>query len=151
MAATTAPVPSDVPSLDVLVLPRPESRACQGTNAPELFFVEDPDGMIESLAGVDSVAPLPTNPRLQCFHCNTLLEFNTGASYVQCFLCWSMNAVLSDSQRGGRTLSMLCTVCGTANLAPWGTELVRCGQCNTVSDVSHVYTTTAAGRNNGQR
>lgn len=45
-------------------------------------------------------------------------------------------------QVGGRTMNMLCTVCSTSNLAPWGTAYVRCGQCNTVSDVTHIYTTT---------
>ncbi|CAK0816447.1 unnamed protein product [Prorocentrum cordatum] len=51
----------------------------------------------------------------------------------------TMNAVLSGNQLGGRTMNMLCTVCQTSNLAPWGTAYVRCGHCNTVSDVTHVY------------
>mmetsp|Transcript_28868 Transcript_28868/g.65246 ORF Transcript_28868/g.65246 Transcript_28868/m.65246 type:complete len:152 (+) Transcript_28868:74-529(+) len=113
-----------------------------------LFFVENPDGTIDSLAGADSVAPPPSNPRLRCFHCSTMLEFTVGASYVQCFLCRSMNAVLTGSDQGGRTMNMLCTVCGTSNLAPWGTAYVRCGRCSTVSDVSHVYSASgpSAGR-----
>eukprot|EP00927_Polykrikos_kofoidii_P020435 TRINITY_DN19699_c0_g1_i1.p1 TRINITY_DN19699_c0_g1~~TRINITY_DN19699_c0_g1_i1.p1 ORF type:complete len:123 (-),score=16.65 TRINITY_DN19699_c0_g1_i1:113-481(-) len=111
------------------------------SEVPRLFFVENPDGSVDSLAGTDSIAPPPTNPRLWCFHCNTQLEFTAGASYVQCFLCRTMNAVLSGSQLGGRTMNMLCTVCGTSNLAPWGTAYVRCGQCNTVSDVTHIYST----------
>eukprot|EP00409_Alexandrium_fundyense_P007269 CAMPEP_0195043464 /NCGR_PEP_ID=MMETSP0347-20130606/4308_1 /TAXON_ID=2932 /ORGANISM="Alexandrium fundyense, Strain CCMP1719" /LENGTH=70 /DNA_ID=CAMNT_0040070875 /DNA_START=23 /DNA_END=235 /DNA_ORIENTATION=- len=53
-----------------------------------------------------------------------------------------MNAVLTGSQLGGRTMNMLCTVCGTSNLAPWGTAYVRCGQCSTVSDVTHIYSTS---------
>merc|ERR1719221_1818793 len=112
-----------------------------GTNLT-IFFVENPDGTIDSIAGADSIAPSPTNPRLWCLHCSTQLEYTAGASYVQCFLCRTMNAVLTGSQVGGRTMNMLCTVCDTSNLAPWGTAYVRCGQCNTVSDVTHIYTST---------
>eukprot|EP00421_Protoceratium_reticulatum_P036833 CAMPEP_0168484712 /NCGR_PEP_ID=MMETSP0228-20121227/66237_1 /TAXON_ID=133427 /ORGANISM="Protoceratium reticulatum, Strain CCCM 535 (=CCMP 1889)" /LENGTH=53 /DNA_ID=CAMNT_0008501257 /DNA_START=11 /DNA_END=169 /DNA_ORIENTATION=- len=43
-------------------------------------------------------------------------------------------------------MNMLCTVCGTSNLAPWGTAYVRCGRCSTVSDVSHVYATNPSGK-----
>lgn len=111
-----------------------------------IFFVENPDGTIDGVAGADSIAPPPANPRLWCHHCNTQLEFAAGASYVQCYLCRTMNAVLTGSQLGGRTMNMLCTVCGTSNLAPWGTAYVRCGQCNTVSDVTHIYHTNVTGR-----
>jgi LSD1 subclass zinc finger protein len=118
------------------------TSALEGNNDElPIFFLEGPDGTIENIAGADSVAPPPTNPRLWCHQCNTLLEFTAGASYVQCFVCRTMNAVLSGSQVGGRTMNMLCTVCNTSNLAPWGTAYVRCGQCNTVSDVTHIYST----------
>merc|ERR1719229_2102601 len=82
---------------------------------------------------MDSVAVPPANPRLWCHHCNAQPEFTAGASYVQCSLCRTMNAVLSGTEVGGRTMHMLCAVCGTSNLAPWGTAYVRCGNCNTVS------------------
>eukprot|EP00747_Dinoflagellata_sp_TGD_P092471 gnl/TRDRNA2_/TRDRNA2_165421_c0_seq1.p2 gnl/TRDRNA2_/TRDRNA2_165421_c0~~gnl/TRDRNA2_/TRDRNA2_165421_c0_seq1.p2 ORF type:complete len:138 (+),score=11.89 gnl/TRDRNA2_/TRDRNA2_165421_c0_seq1:73-486(+) len=123
----------------------PTAASAGSEDALPIFFIESPDGLIDSIAGADSIEPPPTNPRLSCHHCQTLLEFTAGASYVQCFVCRTMNAVLSGSQLGGRTMNMLCTVCGTSNLAPWGTAYVRCGQCNTVSDVTHVYT-AGAGR-----
>ncbi|CAD7956091.1 unnamed protein product [Amoebophrya sp. A120] len=71
----------------------------------------------------------------------------TTGSYVQCFVCSAMNAVVTTEATaegeeypiGGRTINMLCAVCGTSNLAPWGTHYVRCGSCGTVSDVSHIY------------
>mmetsp|Transcript_7767 Transcript_7767/g.17045 ORF Transcript_7767/g.17045 Transcript_7767/m.17045 type:complete len:134 (-) Transcript_7767:204-605(-) len=119
-----------------------ESRR-NSDNALSIFFVENPDGVIDSIAGADSIEPPPTNPQLRCYHCNTLLEYTAGASYVQCFLCRTMNAVQRGSSLGGRTMSMLCTVCATSNLAPWGTYYVRCGQCNIVSDVTHIYAATA--------
>jgi len=106
-----------------------------------IFFVEGPDGVIDSIGGADSIEPPPMHPRLWCHQCNTLLEYTAGASYVQCFVCKSMNAVLNGNQVGGRTMNMLCTVCQTSNLAPWGTAYVRCGHCNTVSDVTHIYQT----------
>mmetsp|Transcript_50281 Transcript_50281/g.92935 ORF Transcript_50281/g.92935 Transcript_50281/m.92935 type:complete len:134 (+) Transcript_50281:116-517(+) len=108
-------------------------------DAPPIFFVENPDGTVDSIAGAESIEPPPSNPQLRCYHCNTLLEYTAGASYVQCFLCRTMNAVQRGSSLGGRTMSMLCTVCATSNLAPWGTYYVRCGQCNIVSDVTHIY------------
>uniref|UniRef100_A0A7S1F2C3 Zinc finger LSD1-type domain-containing protein n=1 Tax=Noctiluca scintillans TaxID=2966 RepID=A0A7S1F2C3_NOCSC len=116
--------------------------AAETSNASDhlpIFFVENPDGTIDTVAGADTIQPPQTNPQLKCHHCETLLEFTAGASYVQCFICRTMNAVLSAQQLGGRTMNMLCTVCGTSNLAPWGTEYVRCGQCSTVSDVTHIY------------
>eukprot|EP00927_Polykrikos_kofoidii_P020436 TRINITY_DN19699_c0_g1_i2.p2 TRINITY_DN19699_c0_g1~~TRINITY_DN19699_c0_g1_i2.p2 ORF type:complete len:128 (-),score=12.11 TRINITY_DN19699_c0_g1_i2:91-474(-) len=106
-----------------------------------LFFVENPDGSVDSLASSSTIAPPSTNPRICCFHCNTQIEFTDGASYVQCFLCRTMNAVLSGSQLGGRTMSMVCTACGTSNLAPWGTAYVSCEQCNTVSDATQINST----------
>merc|ERR1740121_627438 len=114
-----------------------------------IFFVEGPDGTIDGVAGADYIEPPPLHPRLWCHQCNTLLEFAAGASYVQCFVCKTMNAVLSGNQVGGRTMNMLCTVCQTSNLAPWGTAYVRCGQCNTVSNVTHIYSSTGSSLGGG--
>eukprot|EP00419_Tripos_fusus_P006672 CAMPEP_0172671812 /NCGR_PEP_ID=MMETSP1074-20121228/11152_1 /TAXON_ID=2916 /ORGANISM="Ceratium fusus, Strain PA161109" /LENGTH=85 /DNA_ID=CAMNT_0013488919 /DNA_START=25 /DNA_END=283 /DNA_ORIENTATION=- len=72
--------------------PQPDQESEAKAELP-LFFVEGPDGLINGLAGADSVAPPPSKPRLQCFHCRTLLEFAIGASYVQCYHCSRMNAV----------------------------------------------------------
>lgn len=129
---------------------RPEARGerneptGEGAEDLSIFFVENPDGTIDSLAGAETIAPPPTNPRLWCYHCSTQLQYPGGASYVQCYLCRTMNAVMQGNQMGFRTMNMLCTVCGTSNLAPWGTSYVRCGHCNTVSDVTHIYANTNA-------
>merc|ERR1712194_195403 len=105
-----------------------------------------PNGEICAIAGADAIEPPPANPRVTCHHCRTLLEYPEGSSFVQCFVCSCMNAVVATTQNdeseypiGGRTINMLCAVCGTSNLAPWGTHYVRCGSCGTVSDVSHIY------------
>lgn len=34
---------------------------------------------------------------------------------------------------------MLCAICHTTNLAPYGVNYVRCGSCSTISQVSHAY------------
>eukprot|EP01057_Protomagalhaensia_wolfi_P002344 Protomagalhaensia_wolfi_Nauph_80__2343@NODE_2539_length_1060_cov_1885_098923_g1744_i3_p1_GENE_NODE_2539_length_1060_cov_1885_098923_g1744_i3NODE_2539_length_1060_cov_1885_098923_g1744_i3_p1_ORF_typecomplete_len218_score12_76zfLSD1/PF06943_12/1_2e03zfLSD1/PF06943_12/1_8e06zfLSD1/PF06943_12/1_4e02zfLSD1/PF06943_12/0_19zinc_ribbon_12/PF11331_8/0_89zinc_ribbon_12/PF11331_8/7_5zinc_ribbon_12/PF11331_8/6_7zinc_ribbon_6/PF14599_6/1_6zinc_ribbon_6/PF14599_6/0_25PriA_CRR/PF18319_1/0_045Mulike_Com/PF10122 len=77
--------------------------------------------------------------RLQCHACGKLLEYDAGAQYVQCFSCSTMNAVQQKTQIGGRVLSMLCAMCSTTNLAPYGINYVRCGTCHTISQVSHAY------------
>eukprot|EP01054_Gregarina_sp_Poly1_P006820 Gregarina_sp_Poly_1__6819@NODE_3691_length_926_cov_340_238650_g2349_i1_p1_GENE_NODE_3691_length_926_cov_340_238650_g2349_i1NODE_3691_length_926_cov_340_238650_g2349_i1_p1_ORF_typecomplete_len238_score18_38zfLSD1/PF06943_12/8_7e06zfLSD1/PF06943_12/1_6e02zfLSD1/PF06943_12/0_21zinc_ribbon_12/PF11331_8/0_67zinc_ribbon_12/PF11331_8/6_6zinc_ribbon_12/PF11331_8/7_5Mulike_Com/PF10122_9/0_23Mulike_Com/PF10122_9/58zinc_ribbon_6/PF14599_6/10zinc_ribbon_6/PF14599_6/0_26DUF1922/PF09082_10/1_4DUF1922/PF09082_ len=77
--------------------------------------------------------------RLQCHACAKLLEYDAGAQYVQCFSCSTMNAVQQKTQVGGRVLSMLCAMCSTTNLAPYGINYVRCGTCHTISQVSHAY------------
>ncbi|CAK9029624.1 Hypothetical protein SCF082_LOCUS18875 [Durusdinium trenchii] len=51
-----------------------------------IFFVENPDGSIDGVAGADSIAPPPANPRLWCHHCNTQLEFRH--LHAQC--SWSI-------------------------------------------------------------
>eukprot|EP00397_Hematodinium_sp_SG-2012_P062818 GEMP01085538.1.p1 GENE.GEMP01085538.1~~GEMP01085538.1.p1 ORF type:complete len:146 (+),score=22.81 GEMP01085538.1:54-440(+) len=110
------------------------------TTADEVFFLEDPSGKILTICGANTIAPPPEHPRLTCHNCQTLLEYAEIASYVQCYVCNTMNAVLRGNETmGGRTINMLCTICSTSNLAPWGTHYVRCGSCATVSDVSHVY------------
>lgn len=107
------------------------------------FFVENPDGTVESLAGVETLQPVAvqgsSKARLQCHHCSRLLEYDAGAQYVQCFSCSTMNAVQQGSVTGGRVLSMLCAVCHTTNLAPYGVNYIRCGSCSTISQVSHAY------------
>lgn len=94
----------------------------------ETFFVLSPAGTITTIAGADAIAPPPANPRITCHHCRTLLEYPEGSSYVQCFVCSAMNAVVATSApettdggdttypTGGRTINMLCAVCGTSNL-----------------------------------
>lgn len=86
-------------------------------------------------------APGPTQvkARLQCYACSRLLEYDGGAQYVQCFNCSTMNGVQPTTQIGGRVLSMVCAVCHTTNLAPYGINYVRCGTCSTISQVSHAY------------
>jgi len=108
---------------------------------PHAFFIENPDGGVDSMAGVESVPVLQASSkaRLQCHACTRLLEYDAGAQYVQCFSCSTMNAVQQGSVVGGKVLSMLCPVCHTTNLAPYGINYVRCGQCITVSQVSHAY------------
>uniref|UniRef100_A0A0G4GYS5 Zinc finger LSD1-type domain-containing protein n=1 Tax=Chromera velia CCMP2878 TaxID=1169474 RepID=A0A0G4GYS5_9ALVE len=104
------------------------------------FFVENPDGTMD-VAGVENV-PMPSGKaRLRCYNCQLLLEYDSAAAYVQCFTCRTMNAVVAESETGGKVLSMLCAVCGTTNLAPYGVPYVRCGTCGTISQVSHVYQT----------
>mmetsp|Transcript_18431 Transcript_18431/g.46039 ORF Transcript_18431/g.46039 Transcript_18431/m.46039 type:complete len:132 (+) Transcript_18431:230-625(+) len=124
----------------------------------ETFFVQNPNGQIGCIAGADAIEPPPANPRITCHHCRTLLEYPDGSSYVQCFVCSAMNAVVNtdtaaegeDYPIGGRTINMLCAVCGTSNLAPWGTHYVRCGSCGTVSDVSHIYHRASQQRRQSQ-
>jgi len=90
----------------------------------ETFFVLGPNGQVSSIAGADFIEPPPANPRITCHHCRTLLEYPEGSSYVQCFVCSAMNAVVNTTDDngdgnypvGGRTINMLCAVCGTSNL-----------------------------------
>lgn len=96
----------------------------------DTFFVQNPDGQVCCIAGADAIEPPPANPRITCHHCRTLLEYPEGSSFVQCFVCSCMNAVVSTSTNaqangdstepaypiGGRTINMLCAVCGTSNL-----------------------------------
>jgi len=107
------------------------------------FFIEIPDGGVDSMAAADSgggaMLQVSSKARLQCHSCSRLLEYDAGAQYVQCFSCSTMNAVQQGSVIGGRVLSMLCPVCHTTNLAPYGVNYVRCGTCSTVSQVSHAY------------
>ena len=115
----------------------------------EILFVQNPDSEISGLMTYKPLeaAPLPppppqratgTQPRIQCVQCSVVLEYRQGASFVHCPRCNSYTAV-AVQQRPAQSLRMLCTVCRTVNLAPYGARLVRCGTCATVSDISHVY------------
>jgi LSD1 subclass zinc finger protein len=114
----------------------------------DVYFVENPDGCTSSIAGSPEAfspyyKPLDsstTNPRIVCHQCRLMLEYTRGASYVQCASCHSLNAVIEGTIQGGRTFNMICAVCGVSNLAPYGCRFVRCVECQTVSDVSTLYT-----------
>ena len=108
----------------------------------DIFFVENPDGYASSIAGsAEAFTTYKTeiNPRLVCHQCRLMLEYTRGASYVQCASCHSLNAVIEGTVQGGRTFNMICAVCGVSNLAPYGCRFVRCVECQTVSDVSTLY------------
>ncbi|KAF4666103.1 hypothetical protein FOZ61_010205 [Perkinsus olseni] len=118
-----------------------------GTATPEAFFIENPDGSITSIASNNRrIVEPPPQPRLECYRCHTLLEFAPHATYVQCPRCNSMNSVTAEpapsgngAVMGAQTINMICSVCHVSNLAPWGTQYIRCGSCRTISDVSHIY------------
>ncbi len=124
----------------------------------EVFFVENPDGHATSIAGspeafASSYKPFAsdTNPRIICHHCRLTLEYTRGASYVQCASCHSLNAVIEGTIQGGRTFNMICAVCGVSNLAPYGCRFVRCVECQTVSDVSTLYSGEPGSSGGGRR
>ncbi|KAF4713514.1 hypothetical protein FOZ63_030796 [Perkinsus olseni] len=117
------------------------------TATPEAFFIENPDGSITAIASNNRrIVEPPPQPRLECYRCHTLLEFAPHATYVQCPRCNSMNSVTAEpapsgngAVMGAQTINMICSVCHVSNLAPWGTQYIRCGSCRTISDVSHIY------------
>ncbi|KAH0482948.1 MAG: hypothetical protein KVP17_000817 [Porospora cf. gigantea B] len=89
-----------------------------------------------------------TSGTLQCHKCAVAMQFTPGTEYVQvggsrdvtqCYSCGCMNRAVADSDVGGKVLSMLCPVCCTTNLSPYGVVFVRCGVCGTVSKVDHAY------------
>lgn len=107
----------------------------------DVFYVENPDHGV-ALAGSPEAFqahPIGLNPRIVCHQCRLMLEYSRGAAYVQCASCQALNAVMEGTIQGGRTFNMICAVCGVSNLAPFGCRLVRCAECQTVSDVSALY------------
>lgn len=112
----------------------------------DIFYVEDPSGIVSAMAGSSEAFMQQTagvsrpKPRLVCYHCCIILEYASGALYVQCARCRNLNAVVQGSSFGGRTITMHCTVCGVDNLAPYGPRFVRCAECYSISDVSALYT-----------
>lgn len=104
-----------------------------------VFFVEHPDGLGIAGAAEAFASSSGGNPRIVCHQCRLMLEYSRGASYVQCASCHSLNAVIEGTVQGGRTFNMICAMCGVSNLAPFGCRLVRCVECQTVSDVTALY------------
>ncbi|XP_055387928.1 uncharacterized protein LOC129616337 [Condylostylus longicornis] len=124
--------------------PSDEQLKQAGINNPNPVGPPQPGiGAQQTTPSAPQAAPPPGpgvgKARLQCHACNRLLEYDAGAQYVQCFSCTTMNAVQPGTQIGGRVLSMLCAICHTTNLAPYGINYVRCGTCSTISQVTHAY------------
>ena len=110
----------------------------------DYLFLINPGGEVTGFASERKLEPPPAlparsgQPQLHCLRCNILLEYRSGAAFVQCPHCQTFNSVTSAGAPT-RTIQMLCQICGVNNLAPWGASLVRCGVCGTISDVSRIY------------
>jgi len=115
------------------------SNEAMNLQDPRQHQVDGPNMQMMNHAMMNTQPTFPLKARLQCYACNKLLEYDSGAQYVQCFSCSTMNAAQQGSQAGGRVLSMLCPICHTTNLAPYGVNYVRCGTCHTISQVTHAY------------
>ena len=129
------------------------------------LFLRNPDGSVTSIASKD---PLPKAPPeeptqcqnlLSCGRCRTVLSYESRAALVQCPVCTAFNNVSrlelmrertlqpppmrvpppAPFQQHQRRIHTMCHCCRVTNSVEYGARYVRCGNCNSVNDISSAY------------
>ncbi|ANQ09894.1 Uncharacterized protein PCOAH_00039750 [Plasmodium coatneyi] len=100
------------------------------------FFLLNPDGILDSVAGLENLAISFENisyKNARCYKCLSVFSCESSAVYRACPKCHVVNALVPHDSIGRRVIILVCYQCNSRNLTNIDCSYVQCFLCSRVN------------------
>ncbi|EUD68935.1 hypothetical protein C922_00626 [Plasmodium inui San Antonio 1] len=100
------------------------------------FFLLNPDGIVDSVAGLENLAfsfEGNSYKNARCYKCLSVFSCESTAVYRTCPKCHIVNALVPHDSIGRKVLILICYQCNSRNLTNIDCSYVQCFLCSRVN------------------
>ncbi|KJP85588.1 hypothetical protein AK88_04755 [Plasmodium fragile] len=100
------------------------------------FFLLNPDGILDSVAGLENLAfsfEDISYKNIRCYKCLSVFTCESSAVYRACPKCHVVNALVPQDNIGRKVIILICYHCNSRNLTNIDCSYVKCFLCSRVN------------------
>ncbi|SOV13619.1 conserved Plasmodium protein, unknown function [Plasmodium sp. gorilla clade G2] len=100
------------------------------------FYLLNPDGILDSVAGLENLCISYMNisyKPIKCYKCLSFFECENNCNFIRCPKCKIINSVVPHDKLGRKVIIVICYQCNNRNITNIECIYIRCYLCNSIN------------------
>ncbi|SOV75579.1 conserved Plasmodium protein, unknown function [Plasmodium sp. gorilla clade G3] len=113
-----------------------ESSSNVVENDCKTFYLLNPDGILDSVAGLENLCISYMNISYKpiiCYKCLSFFECENNCNFIRCPKCKIINSVVPHDKLGRKVIIVICYQCNNRNITNIECIYIRCYLCNSIN------------------
>ncbi|ETW19059.1 hypothetical protein PFFVO_02078 [Plasmodium falciparum Vietnam Oak-Knoll (FVO)] len=105
-------------------------------NDCKTFYLLNPDGILDSVAGLENLYISYMNISYKpiiCYKCLSFFECENNCNFIRCPKCKIINSVVPHDKLGRKVIIVICYQCNNRNITNIECIYIRCYLCNSLN------------------